>query len=187
MANKIIQVCHRFESILSIFGKLSGWLIVPMLLTVAMTITASLVGWNSLASWEIDAFLFGNSVTVNTLLDFQWHMFLIVVMLGGAYSLVEDSHVSVDLFYGHFSPQWKMLTTILGDLVLLIPFCTVMLWFSWGFMVSSYLSGEGSSYGGLLDRWFIKAFLPFGFALILLAAMSRIIRLSCQLSCYNKN
>ncbi|MCE8020521.1 TRAP transporter small permease subunit [Halomonas sp. MCCC 1A11036] len=181
MLDRLIRFCHRFEGFLSAFGKLAGWLIIPMLLTVAMTIGASLVGWNRFFAWEMDVFLLGDSVTVNTLLDLQWHIFLIIVMLGGAYALVEDSHVSVDLFYGLFSSRWKVLVTILGDVIFLIPFCAVMLWFSWGFTVSSYLSGEGSSYGGLLDRWFVKAFLPLGFTLILLAAMSRVIRLFCEL------
>lgn len=187
MLEKLINICHRLESFVSIFGRLAGWLIIPMLITVAMTITASLIGINKFISWETDVFLFGNAVTVNTLLDLQWHMFLMIVMLGGAYALIEGSHVNVDLFYEHFSPRWKVLTTILGDLVFLIPFCVIMLLFSWGFTASSYASGEGSSYGGLLNRWFIKAFLPFGFALILLAATSRVIRLTCQLACGNKN
>lgn len=187
MLYRLINICKKFEKTLSVSGRLAGWLIIPMLVTVAMSIVASLIGWNSFFSWEMDVFLFGSSVTVNTLLDLQWHIFLMIVMLGGAYALVEDSHVSVDLFSAGFSPRWKMLTTILGDVLFLAPFCIAMLWFSWGFTVSSYVSGEGSSYGGLLDRWFVKAFLPLGFFLMLMAGLSRIIRLSCQIFLENKN
>lgn len=181
MLDKIIHGCQKFEGMVSLLGKLSGWLIIPMLFTVVMSITASLVGWNSFATWDMDVFLFGSSITVNSLLDLQWHMFLVIVMLGGAYSLVENSHVSVDLFYGNFSLRGKILITIFGDLLFLMPFCSIMCWFSWDFAASAYSSGEGSSYGGLLDRWFVKAFLPLGFALIALVGVSRVMRLTCEL------
>ncbi len=55
----------------------------------------------------------------------------------------------------------------------LVPFACIIVWFSTRFAMSSFNSGEGSTYGGLMDRWIVKACVPFAFALLALCGLSR--------------
>jgi TRAP-type mannitol/chloroaromatic compound transport system permease small subunit len=71
--------------------------------------------------------------------------------------------------------------TLLGDALLLLPFALVMAWFSWRFMASAWASGEGSSDGGLDQRWIIKAVLPLGFGLLALFGVARALRTAREL------
>ena len=60
---------------------------------------------------------------------------------------------------------------------LLLPFIALVLIFSVPFVLQSYAVGEVSQApGGLPLRWAIKAVMPLGFALLLLAALSRLTR-----------
>ena len=59
----------------------------------------------------------------------------------------------------------------------LLPFIALVLWFSLPFVQQSWILGEVSQApGGLPYRWLIKAMLPAGFLLLLLAALSRLSR-----------
>lgn len=64
-----------------------------------------------------------------------------------------------------------------GIFLFLLPFIALVLIHSIPFVASSFALSEISpSPGGLPFRWLIKAFMPIGFALLLLAVISRLIR-----------
>jgi TRAP-type mannitol/chloroaromatic compound transport system permease small subunit len=58
----------------------------------------------------------------------------------------------------------------------LLPFCAVLLYFTWPWFVDSWSIGEGSSSAGGLVRWPVKLMLPLGFALLALQALSELIK-----------
>ena len=87
----------------------------------------------------------------------------------------------VDFIPSRFQPRTKRLVTLLGDVLLLLPFALVMTWFSWQFMASAFASGEGSSDGGLEQRWIIKAVMPLGFGLLALFGLARVLRTAREL------
>ena len=41
------------------------------------------------------------------MLDLEWHLFAAIFLLGAAYTLAEDKHVRVDVFYNNFSDKKK--------------------------------------------------------------------------------
>ena len=114
-------------------------------------------------------------LTLNGLAELQWHMLAIIVMLGISYAMTQDRHVRVDLIYSTLSPRGQALTDLIGDLLFLLPFCVIIGWLSIGFVEFSYRTGEQSDYGGLVDRYLIKAIIPIGLALLGLIALGRII------------
>jgi TRAP-type mannitol/chloroaromatic compound transport system permease small subunit len=65
--------------------------------------------------------------------------------LGGAYTLKHDGHVRVDIFYSKFTPRNKALLNLFGTLVFLLPFCVLVLWFSWDYVSASWRVWEGSA------------------------------------------
>jgi TRAP-type mannitol/chloroaromatic compound transport system permease small subunit len=155
---------------------------VPVLVVaVCLTVLLSLLRANTLVEWGFQLPLFGRKLTMSGLNDLQWHLFALMVMLGFVYTLHENGHVCVDFIATRFSPRTKRWVTLLGDALLLLPFALVMAWFSWRFMASAWASGEGSSDGGLDQRWIIKAVLPLGFGLLALFGVARALRTAREL------
>jgi len=154
-------------------GELVGWLILPLIASVLLTVLAAQTGWNAFLRWESPVPVLGNAITVNSLADLQWYIFAIVAIFGGVYAFRDDQHVSVDVFSAGLPRRVRLGLSLLGDLVLLLPFCAIIVWYGWSFTLSAFNSGEGSSYGGLMDRWLIKAIIPAGFALLGIGALVR--------------
>ena len=155
-------------------GKIVGWLVLPLILSVLLTVFAAKMGWNAIWRWEEAIPVLGSGITVNTLADMQWYIFAIIAVLGGVYALRDGQHVSVDVFVAGLPQRVRLGLTLFGDIVFLLPFCVIIVWYGWKFAATSFASGEGSTYGGLMDRWLIKAVVPAGFALLGIAALARV-------------
>lgn len=156
-------------------GKLAGWLILPMVVTVLWAVAASVMRQNELLSWSADLPLLGTHLSLTGISELQWHLMAVLVMLSIPYALAEGRHVSVDLFSSRLGPRSNAVIELVGDIILLIPFAAVLLWFSWDFTMFAQKMGEQSANGGLVDRWLIKAFLPLGAGLLLITAAGRIL------------
>ncbi len=112
----------------------------------------------------------------NTLRDLQLVMFAGMVMLGAAWTLKLNEHVRVDLFYTWVGDRTRIWIDLSGGLLFLMPFCLVMLYFSWPWFLESWNGDELAQNAGGLPRWPVKLFLPLGFALLLLQGLSEIIK-----------
>ncbi|MBZ9559156.1 MULTISPECIES: TRAP transporter small permease subunit [unclassified Modicisalibacter] len=156
-------------------GRVSSWLVLLVTLAVLTTVTLNALGINEIAEWQAPVVLFGKALTINSITELQWHLFGILTLLGGTYALHHDSHVRVDLVYQKLSPRGRAVIDILGHLVFLIPFCLLVAWLSKHFVMMSYLSGEHSNYGGLTDRYLIKAMLPIGLVFLALGALGQVL------------
>ncbi len=109
--------------------------------------------------------------------ELQWHLYSFGFLLGLSYAYQEDSHIRVDVLHERFSPRHKAWIELYGILLFLLPFITLILVYSLPFVASSFALGETSpSPGGLPYRWLIKSILPISFVLMLLAVISRLIR-----------
>ncbi|MCC5988581.1 MAG: TRAP transporter small permease subunit [Pararhodobacter sp.] len=177
----LVRLCLWIERITAWPGRAAGWLLPLLVVAVCLSVAAASLRINVFLRWSDPVPLFGRSLTVNGMLDLHWHLFTILVMLGGAFALRTNAHVHVDFMSARFRPETQKVITILGDIFLLLPFCLFMTWYGWRFTVTSFNMGEGSTYGGLADRYLIKAFLPLGFALLALNATARMLRLVAEL------
>ena len=116
------------------------------------------------------------SITSAASYEIEWHLFGLMFLLGAAWTLDQDKHVRVDLFYQTFSPKMKAFINLIGTLIFLIPFCWVTLITSIDFVQSSFLLNETSpDPGGLPARYLIKLAIPVGFGLLILQGIVVII------------
>lgn len=175
------EALRRVERFCAWFGRASSWAVPVLVVAVCLTVLLSLLRANTLFEWGFALPLVGRKLTMSGLNDLQWHLFALMVMLGFVYTLHENGHVCVDFISTRFSPRTKRVVTLLGDLLLLLPFALVMTWFSWQFMASAFASGEGSSDGGLEQRWVVKAVMPLGFGLLALFGLARAVRTAAEL------
>ncbi|AZQ86243.1 TRAP transporter small permease subunit [Colwellia sp. Arc7-635] len=103
---------------------------------------------------------FFNDVSIG-MQELEWHLFAAMFMFGIGYSLKEDAHVRVDIFYDQLSEQKKAIINIIGSLVLALPFALLLIYFSWNYTYEAYAIGEGSGDpGGLPHRWIIRSVIP---------------------------
>jgi tripartite ATP-independent transporter DctM subunit len=115
--------------------------------------------------------------------EFEWHMFDILFLFGLSYALKHDKHVRVDIFYEKYSKDTQALIRILSMAFLVIPFALLMIVYGYDMTLQSYLQHDTSpNPGGLSNRWIIKSMLVVGFVMLILQAISEIIKSYTQLS-----
>ena len=109
--------------------------------------------------------------------EVEWHLFDMIFLLGLSYALKHDKHVRVDIFFEKYSPDTKHIVQILSMLFLLIPFSLLFLNDALDMTFQSYLQHEVSpDPGGLGSRWVIKAVLVVAFVLLIVQALSEILK-----------
>lgn len=109
--------------------------------------------------------------------ELEWHFHGALFLLCLGFTYMQDAHVRVDLLRERFSAKTNRLIEILGCLFLLLPYCGVVIYFGIDFTLKSYLSGETSATAdGLPYRFIIKSFLPIGFFLLGLSALSVLLK-----------
>ncbi len=109
--------------------------------------------------------------------EIEWHLFDVIFLLGLSYALKHDKHVRVDIFFEHYSHDTKALVQIVAMLLLVIPFSLIFLNDAFDMTWQSYLQHEVSpDPGGLTDRWIIKAVLVFSFVLLIVQALSEVLK-----------
>ena len=147
--------------------RLSTW--VGQLAAVAMLAACAVSCGNALLRYSL-------SITSNFWLEIQWYLFGVMFMLGAAYTLKLNEHVRVDLVYGMLKPRTRLIIDILGTLFFLIPTCIVGGWLTFWFFWDSWQTGELSANAAGLPRWPAKLMFPLGFSLLLLQAISELIK-----------
>jgi TRAP-type mannitol/chloroaromatic compound transport system permease small subunit len=88
-------------------------------------------------------------------------------LLAAAWTLNEGGHVRVDVFYAGASPRAKAWVDLVGTLLLLLPFCLAILWFSLPYVERSWAILERSRESSGLPLVFLLKTLILVFALLL--------------------
>ena len=78
-----------------------------------------------------------------------------VFMLGAAYTLREEEHVRVDVFYRDMSERRRAWVDLIGVLIFLLPLCVFLAWNSFDFVLQSWKIGESSREPGGLPFPFL--------------------------------
>lgn len=116
-------------------------------------------------------------VNSTALQELEWHVHATIVMLCLGYAYLTDSHVRIGLFRDKWRPKTQALVEAVGFLIFLVPYCVVSIHYGVDYTATSFGQGERSpSPGGLDYRWLVKATLPIGMTLLMLAGVSVFIR-----------
>ena len=75
-------------------------------------------------------------------------MHAVVFMLGAAYTLQQEDHVRVDVFYRNMTPERQALIDITGIIIFLFPLCFFLGWKSFDFVAASWNFREASRESG---------------------------------------
>ncbi|MCP3986205.1 MAG: TRAP transporter small permease subunit [bacterium] len=104
--------------------------------------------------------------------ELQWHLYAAAFLLGFAYTYVADEHVRADLLAARLTPRARAWIEMLGCLLLLFPFASIVTFYAFDFFLQSFLLGESSEMpSGLPYRWIIKAVLLIALAMLSLQSL----------------
>ena len=162
---KLLNIAKIIDTINEWVGKLTYWLVLLMILVGVWNVIGRYLGR-----------LIGQNLTSNAFIEVQWYLFDIVFLLGAAYTLKHDEHVRVDLFYKDWSPKRKALANFIGVFIFLIPFCLMIIYYSWGNIINSWKILEMSPDPGGLPRYPIKSMIIVSYFLLIFQGIAEAIK-----------
>tara|TARA_B100000609_G_C17182889_1_gene418111 strand:+ start:678 stop:1175 length:498 start_codon:yes stop_codon:yes gene_type:complete len=141
MTRKIAQVIDLISEKIGIF---TAYLILPMIIiTFLVAFMRYVLDVGSIAIQEIVIYLHA-----------------LVFSVGAAFTLKNDMHVRIDIFYSNYKRDFKKIINILGASLFLIPTCILIFITSWDYVISSILLLESSKEaGGLPILYILKSYI----------------------------
>ena len=116
------------------------------------------------------------NMSSNAWLEAQWYLFGAAFLLAAAYTLRQNEHIRIDIFYGTRSRRTQHWIDLFGHVFFLLPFVALMSWMLIPYAWQAYKIGQVSTNSGGLIIWPARAFLAAGFVLLTLQAVSEIIK-----------
>jgi len=157
----MLSIIKTIESIIRWTGEKSSYINVLLVMIICIDVFMRYI-LNTTQTWVI---------------ELEWHLFALIFLLGASYTLQEDQHVRVDLFYADRSIKSKAWINLSGTLLFLVPWCLILVNSSFNYATNSWMMNEGSpNPGGLPARYIIKYCMTFGFVLLLLQGIAVIYR-----------
>lgn len=118
----------------------------------------------------VQRYFFG--LSYNWIIELEWHFFGLIFILGSAYTMSEDKHVRVDVFYHYLSTKNKAMVDVVATLILFIPWCLICIKTCYTYASNSFYIHEASPSPGGLSAWYVIKFLVvIGFVLLLLQGL----------------
>ncbi|CAM4059466.1 TRAP transporter small permease subunit [Vreelandella rituensis] len=154
-----------------------GLCLLAIAFIIGVGVLMHLLGLSRLIDFERSYWLVGESITFNSLMGLQVLLFSMAIMLAIAPVLLLDRHVRVDILNARLSQRGRRWLDLVGHLCFALPFFGFLLLPSWRFVERAFLTGERSADGGLNDIYVIKAMLPIGITMFLLAVLIVIVTL----------
>lgn len=142
-------------------GKISAWIIIPLTLVVIYEVILRHF-FNAPTGWGYDTL---------------WMLYSAQFMLGGAYTLLKNRHIRIDIVYNTMSIRGKLIFDII---IYSIVFLFVVVLFTWAgikFASEAWATNERLS----TTNWFfpsgpIKTVIPISFFLLTLQSLAEILR-----------
>lgn len=122
----LVRAVHFLDQISLWSGRLTGWLIIPMVLSLV---------------WEVVARYFFNAPTVWAY-DMTYMLYGSFFMLGAAYTLMRGGHIRTDSLYGGWSVRKQGLVDAVCYLVMFFPPVIALLYVTSDYFWISWLRGE---------------------------------------------
>jgi len=168
LLNRYVEFVNKLNSTI---GKYTSWLTTALVLVVVFDV--------------ITRYVFNESSVA--IQELEWHLFAILFLMGAAYTLQNDDHVRVDLFYSKFNAKQKAWLNIVGTILFLIPFSLLIIYASQNYVYSSFALNESSpDPGGLPARYILKAFIPLSFTFLLLQGFSLLFKSILEIKDFNE-
>jgi len=156
----LLKLSRAIDAVNEKIGKWVAWFILAAVLVSAVNAVVRKVFSTSSNSW----------------LELQWYLFSAVFLICASWTLLVNEHIRIDIVNNLFPKRLRDTIDLLGHIFFLLPFTIIVLVTAWPFFVDSFNVNEQSTNAGGLPVWPVKFLVPFAFALLLLQAVSEIIK-----------
>ena len=158
--NALLALSRAIDAVTERVGRVVYWLIlVVVLISAANAVVRKLFNFSS-----------------NAYLEIQWYLFSVIFLFGAGYTLLRNEHVRIDIISGRLSPRAQNWIDVIGIVLFLLPMSVIIMWLSWPLFVDSWVRNEVSTNAGGLIIWPARLMVPIGFALLILQAVSELIK-----------
>jgi TRAP-type mannitol/chloroaromatic compound transport system permease small subunit len=153
------RLAGGIDAIVDAAGRIVAWLMLALVVLMSANVLLRyLFSIGSVASQEL-----------------EWHLMSPIVLLGMAYALLHDGHLRVDLVYVKLPWRARLVVNLAASMIGVV-FSALVIYLGWKYVLQAYAIDEGSpDPGGLPHRFILKAFIPLGFALLLLYSIAEAI------------
>lgn len=127
------------DKLSAVVGRLTAWLTVLMVLVTFVVVVMRYV-FDAGAVWLQESVI--------------W-MHAVAFMVGAAYTLQQDEHVRVDIFYRNISEKRRAWVDLVGVVIFLLPVCVFLAWKAWDFVLISWQLREASREPGGMPYPFV--------------------------------
>jgi len=142
-------------------GALAAWSVIPLMLVVVHEVAKRHL-FNAPTNWGYDV---------------CWMIFAAQFMIGGAFTLLRQGHIRIDIVYATLSDRAKHIYDLVIYLIVILPPMILFTWAGVVFAADAWVSGEKLS----TTNWFFpagpsKSLIPIGFFLLALQCLAEIVR-----------
>jgi TRAP-type mannitol/chloroaromatic compound transport system permease small subunit len=131
----------------------------------------------ALSGFVVALLRYGVGIGAVWLQEAQLWLHASLVLLAAGWTLQQDGHVRVDIWYRTAPPHRRALADLLGALLLLVPATLTLFWLSLPYALESWRRLEGSrEAGGLPALFLLKSVIPMAFLLLAAAGLAQAIR-----------
>jgi TRAP-type mannitol/chloroaromatic compound transport system permease small subunit len=164
--SSLMSFAERIDRLTGAVGRAVTWCLLAAVLTQFIVVVARYaLGFGSI--WLSESIIYAHAA---------------LFMLAAAWTLAENGHVRVDVFYADASPRRKALVDFLGALVLLIPFAVTLAWLSLPYVGRAWAILERSrETSGLPAVFLLKTLIPAFAILMALQGVAQAIRAAARL------
>ena len=156
----LLAISRGIDRVNAFIGKSVMWLILlAVLVSSGNAIVRKTFNWSS-----------------NSLLELQWYLFGAAFMGAAAYTLQQNEHIRIDVFYGTRTRRTQHWIDLFGHVFFTLPFVVLMTWLLVPYALQAFNSGQISTNAGGLIIWPARAILAMGFALLVAQALSEIVK-----------
>jgi len=162
----LFKISNLFDRLVSAIGTAAAWLSLPLIAIIVFDVITR-------------RFLVLGSTKLQ---EMEWHIHALLFFLCIGWAYLKNAHVRIELVHERLPRRTQLWIELLGCLLFLIPYCLIVFGHGVDWWQRSWAINEMSdSATGLPYRWAIKVFLPIGFFVILLAAITVFLRKVVQL------
>ena len=160
MRNSLLNIEKNINYLNTFIGKKFAWLLLFMVVITCIIVILRYV-FNIGFIW---------------MQELVRYFYASVFLACAAYTMAEDEHVRVDIFYSKLSDRNKALVNFFGNILFLIPVCITIFYYSFFYVLNSWSQMEGSlEERGLHAVFLLKTFIWIFAAMLFLQAISGIL------------
>ena len=153
---KSITVIDRFNTV---FGKIISYAIYIMFVCILFEVF-SRYALNKPTIWanELSVYLFGA-----------------LGVLAGAFVLTQDQHIRIDILYSRYSPRTKAIVNCI-TVIFIIFWACLIIYYGWPVFLKTFMRNELSITAWRAPLWPIRLMIPVGGILLIVAAVSKLLK-----------